>query len=60
MSADNKKFAIKRIASRINVDEAIVKKALEDFNPLMDIEDNRVVINRNSYHRLVQLIYKSQ
>ncbi len=58
LNKENKQFAVQRIASRIEVTEKIVKKVLESFNPLMEIQENRVVVNRNSYKRLVQEIHK--
>jgi len=58
LNKESKQFAVKRIASRIDVTENIVKKVLESFNPLMEIQENRVVVNRNSYNRLVQQIFR--
>ncbi|OED35962.1 hypothetical protein AB832_05915 [Flavobacteriaceae bacterium (ex Bugula neritina AB1)] len=58
LNKENKQFAVHRIASRIDIAESVVKKVLESFNPLMEIQENRVVVNRNSYNRLVQKIYK--
>ncbi|GAA4116470.1 hypothetical protein GCM10022393_17140 [Aquimarina addita] len=58
LKPESKKFAIHRIATRIDTPEHIVKKVLENRNPLMDIRDNRVVVNRNSYNKLLKEIHK--
>ncbi len=58
LTAENKRIAIKRIAARNDVDENSVQKALEEFNPLMDIQNEVVVININSYRRVMKLIFK--
>lgn len=57
LNEEHKKFAVHRIASRIDMTETIVKKVLESRNPLMEIQKNRVVVNRNSYRKLVKEIY---
>ncbi len=57
LNEKNKKFAIHRIASRIDTTETVVRKVLENRNPLMEIQKNKVVVNRNSYHKLVKEIY---
>lgn len=54
LTEENKQFAIHRIASRTDISEASIKRALELKNPLIEIDQNRVVINRNSYSRLLQ------
>jgi len=60
LTTEKKQFAIHRIASKTDAKEAIVKKVLQQYNPLMDIEKNRVVINRNSYNKLVREIYREK
>ncbi|MHA7056671.1 hypothetical protein ACWGOQ_0005585 [Aquimarina sp. M1] len=57
---ENKEFVIRRISSRTNFDEKIVEKVLQRYNPLMEIQENRIVINRNSYHKLVREIQKEK
>ncbi|MFD2563330.1 hypothetical protein [Aquimarina rubra] len=57
---ENKEFAIKRIASKTPFTEEIVKKVLQRYNPLMEIQENRIVINRNSYHKLIREIQKEK
>lgn len=58
LTPENKKFAIHRIASRTYMPEDIVKKVLENRNPLMDIRHNRVVVNRNSYNKLLKEMHR--
>jgi len=58
LTAEKKQFAIHRIASKTDFTEEIVKKVLERYNPLMEIQENRIVINRNSYHKLIREIHK--
>jgi len=58
LTQENKLFAIHRIATKNNFEEEIVKKVLLRNNPLMEIQKNRIVINRNSYNRLLKGIYK--
>ncbi|AXT52213.1 hypothetical protein D1818_15710 [Aquimarina sp. BL5] len=58
LTKENKQFAIHRIASKTDFTEEIVKRVLQRYNPLMEIQENRIVINRNSYHKLVREIYK--
>lgn len=58
LTSENRKFAIGRIALKTDTPEEIVKKVLESNNPLMDIQENRVVVNRNAFQRLVREMYK--
>ncbi len=58
LTAENQQFAIHRIASKTNFTEEIVKKVLQRYNPLLEIQENRIVINRNSYHKLIREIQK--
>jgi len=58
LTIENKLFAIHRIAFKTNCAKEIVKKVLLRYNPLMDIQKNRIVIHRNSYHKLLREIYK--
>ncbi|MDH7446138.1 hypothetical protein [Aquimarina sp. 2201CG14-23] len=60
LTPTNKQFAIHRIASRNDATEEIVKKVLEHFNPLMDIQKNRVVVHRNAYNKLVKDIRREK
>lgn len=54
LSEEKKQFAIQRIALRTDLSKTAIQKALERKNPLMEIEQNQVVIPRHSYNRLVQ------
>ncbi|WP_378179560.1 hypothetical protein [Aquimarina sp. SS2-1] len=58
LTTEKKEFAIKRIASKTNITEEIVKKVLQRYNPLMEIQENRIVVNRNSYQKLIREIQK--
>ena len=57
LTKENKQFAIRRIASKTNFAEEIVRKVLIRYNPFMEIQKNRIAIHRNSYRRLVREIY---
>ncbi|MDY8135257.1 hypothetical protein [Aquimarina sp. 2201CG5-10] len=57
---EKRKLAIKKIASRTDSEEAIVKKVLEQHNPLMDIKGNQVIVVRNWFNRLVKDIEKAK
>jgi len=58
LTIENKIFAVDRIAFKTNCTKEIVKKVLVRYNPLMDIQKNRIVIHRNSYRKLLREIYK--
>ncbi|SEK87236.1 hypothetical protein SAMN04487910_1353 [Aquimarina amphilecti] len=58
LTSENKQFAVYRIASKTLINKEIVQKVLQRYNPLMEIKENRVVINKNSYNKLVREIYK--
>lgn len=54
LTEDEKAFAIQRISNRTAFSKSAIKKALENKNPLVKIENEQVVINRNSYRRLIK------
>jgi len=58
LSKEDKEFAIHRIATKTDCEEAIVRKVLQNYNPLMEIKENRVVINRHSYQKLLRQIHQ--
>jgi len=58
LTNENKLFAIHRIASKTYITEEIVQKVLQQFNPMIEIQENRIAIHRHSYHKLVREIYK--
>ncbi|WP_108804805.1 hypothetical protein [Aquimarina sp. Aq107] len=58
LSKENKQFAIHRIATKTLFTIEIVQKVLQRYNPLMEIQQNRIVINRNSYQKLIREIRK--
>ncbi|WP_299182504.1 hypothetical protein [uncultured Aquimarina sp.] len=58
LSKENKQFVIHRIATKTLFTIEIVQKVLQRYNPLMEIQQNRIVINRNSYQKLIREIRK--
>ncbi|AXT57049.1 hypothetical protein J8L88_02385 [Aquimarina sp. MMG015] len=58
LSEENKQFAVHRIAAKTLFTTKIVQKVLQRYNPLMEIQQNRIVINRNSYQKLIREIRK--
>ncbi|MGY3792243.1 hypothetical protein [uncultured Aquimarina sp.] len=58
LTKENRQLAVQRIAFKTAFTEKIVERVLHRYNPLIEIQKNRVVIHKNSYHRLVREIYK--
>ncbi|UZO82153.1 hypothetical protein NBT05_06685 [Aquimarina sp. ERC-38] len=54
LSEEDKNIAITRITARTKFLDTIIKQALENKNPLIEIENGQVVINRNSYSHLLK------